>query len=179
MLTYVSAEKVPDYITLRFLSKCTPANDFTRLCGSASTFAWTGLPSSSQGTYSRSTLTSRTSKTYSATSNGEWGQKQPKTSSTRHVDAHPLFHPCRRPAKKNSDDSIGNGHGEYATTGGGRQLGSSVNGTDPLPSISIFTTATSTTPLLGGTRIEALPSQIQQKQSGPSTLVRMGRDSQL
>jgi len=32
MLTYVSAEKVPDYIALCFLSRCTPANDFTRLC---------------------------------------------------------------------------------------------------------------------------------------------------
>jgi len=32
MLTYVSAEKVPDYIALRFLSRCTPANDFTYLC---------------------------------------------------------------------------------------------------------------------------------------------------
>jgi len=32
MLTYVSAEKVPDYIALRFLSRCTPTNDFTCLC---------------------------------------------------------------------------------------------------------------------------------------------------
>jgi len=32
MLTYVSTEKVPNYITLCFLSKCTPPNNFTCLC---------------------------------------------------------------------------------------------------------------------------------------------------
>jgi len=32
MLTYVSTEEVPDYVALHFLAKCTPANDFTRLC---------------------------------------------------------------------------------------------------------------------------------------------------
>jgi len=32
MLTYVSTEKVPDYTALCFLSRCTPANDFTHLC---------------------------------------------------------------------------------------------------------------------------------------------------
>jgi len=32
MLMYVSTEKVPNYTALRFLSKCTPTNDFTCLC---------------------------------------------------------------------------------------------------------------------------------------------------
>jgi len=32
MLTYISTENVPDYCGLHFLSKCTPTNDFTRLC---------------------------------------------------------------------------------------------------------------------------------------------------
>src|SRR6266581_9303869 len=142
---------------------------------SASTFAWTGPPSSSQGTYSRSTSRRQTSKTYSTTANGGWGQKQPKTNSTRHADDHPLTHPCRKRARKNSGDLTRSGHGECKITEGGKQLGSSVGKTDPPPSTSTFTTAASTTLSLSGIGIEALPSWTRQKQSGPRTLARMGR----
>src|SRR6266581_9743576 len=134
---------------------------------SASTFAWTGPPSSSWGTYSRSTSMRKTSRTYSTTSNGEWGQKQPKTNSTRHADDHPLTHPCRKRARKNSGDLTRSGRDEWGTTEGGRQLGSSVGEMDLPPSTSTFTTAASTTVLLSGTGTEALPSRTQQKQSGP------------
>src|SRR6266581_6049348 len=144
---------------------------------SASTFAWTGPPSSSQGTYSRLTSTKQTSKTYSTTSNGEWGQKQPETNSMRHADDHSLTHPCRKRARKNSGDLTRSGHGEYKITEGGRQLGSSVGEMDLPPSTSTFTTAASTTVSLSGIGIEAIPSRTQRRQSGPRTLVRMGRDS--
>src|SRR6266581_106480 len=145
---------------------------------SASTFAWTGPPSSSQGTYSRSTSRRQTSKTYSTTSNGGWGQKQPKTNSTRHADDHSLTHPCRKRATRNSGDLTRSGRGECETTGGGKQLGSSVGKMDLPPSTSTSITAASTTPSPCGTGIEVSPFQTQRRQSGLRTLVRMSRDSQ-
>src|SRR5712691_10963136 len=117
---------------------------------SASTFAWTGPPSSSRGTYSRLTSMRKTSRTYSTTSNGEWGQKQPKTNSTKHADDHPLTHPCRKRARKNSGDLTRSGHGECEITEGGKQLGSSAGEMDLPPSTSTSITAASTTPSLCG-----------------------------
>src|SRR6266581_5233753 len=88
----------------------------------APTSAWMGLPNISQGAYNQSTSRNHSLKIYSSTSNGDLGQRWPKTTSTKHAENHPPSHPCKEPLTRSFDNSTTSRHGEQGSMGDGRQL---------------------------------------------------------
>src|SRR6266581_5973993 len=88
----------------------------------APTSAWMGLPNTSQGEYNQSTSRNHSLKIYSSTSNGDLGQRRPKTISMKRAENHPPSHPCKEPLTRSFNNSTTSRHGEQGSMGDGRQL---------------------------------------------------------